>query len=213
MAVSMSPKQKVYQDILNVIREFIKENGLQAGDKLPSERELAGKLQASRSSVREALRSMELLGLIEVKHGEGTFISVYRPLHSVELLASFILLESNTKQELLIVKHLLEKEGAKLAFVSMNESGTNRSALQSIAASDQNKPAKRHHTFFEYIFSKSNNLLLLKIWGLIHDFSQTVHLSYYEESFYVALLEIYKNGDYHMIEELFSQVTYSSELK
>src|SRR5699024_12812352 len=116
MAVSMSPKQKVYLSVLDVVRNFIKEHNLKAGDKLPSERELAEKLQASRSSIREALRSLELLGLIEVRHGEGTFISTYRPFHTVELLASFILLESNTNRELIFVIPLLVKEVAKHEF-------------------------------------------------------------------------------------------------
>jgi len=64
MAVSMSPKQKVYQDVLLEIRKFIESNQLESGDKLPSERELSERLGRGRSSVREALRAMELLGLI-----------------------------------------------------------------------------------------------------------------------------------------------------
>ena len=41
---------------------------------LPSERELSSRLNVGRSSVREALRALELVGLIETRRGEGTFI-------------------------------------------------------------------------------------------------------------------------------------------
>ncbi|WP_431810888.1 FadR/GntR family transcriptional regulator [Lysinibacillus capsici] len=46
---------------------------IQAGEKSPSERVLSERLGVGRSSVREALRSLELLGLIETRHGEGRF--------------------------------------------------------------------------------------------------------------------------------------------
>lgn len=85
MAVPMTPKQKVYQGVLQEIRNFIAKNNLKTGDKLPSERELSDKLQAGRSSIREALRAMELLGLIETRHGEGTYLSMYRPYQTMEL--------------------------------------------------------------------------------------------------------------------------------
>src|SRR5690625_2824288 len=153
MAVSMSSKQKVYQDVLNEIRNFIQKHNLQSGDKLPSERDLTEKLKASRASIREALRSMELLGLITVRHGEGTFLSTYHPFHTVELLASFILLESNTKNDILFVKQSLEKEGLKLAFNDIEQN--NLEDLKSIIHSYEDNPIKCHIAFFEYVFNRS----------------------------------------------------------
>ena len=47
---------------------------LKPGDKLPSERELAEMLQVSRSSIRDAIRSLELLGLVEPRQGAGTIV-------------------------------------------------------------------------------------------------------------------------------------------
>ncbi|WP_439331254.1 FadR/GntR family transcriptional regulator [Lysinibacillus fusiformis] len=57
------------------LRQLIKIEKIQAGEKLPSERVLSERLGVGRSSVREALRSLELLGLIETRHGEGTFLT------------------------------------------------------------------------------------------------------------------------------------------
>src|SRR5690606_15594180 len=100
---------KVYQEVLEQIRLFIDQHNLSPGDRLPSERYLAETLKAGRSSVREALRAIELLGLIETRKGEGTFLKAYQPYHSVELLSSFILRESKKKEELIEFKKLLEK--------------------------------------------------------------------------------------------------------
>lgn len=69
-------KSKVYQEVLEEIRNYIVDHQLQDGDRLPSERELAEQLNAGRSSVREALRAIELLGLIETRHGRRNVPSI-----------------------------------------------------------------------------------------------------------------------------------------
>lgn len=57
------------------IRRFIEANDLQAGNKLPPERIFIDQLGVSRSSVREALRVLSTMGLIEVRHGEGMYVA------------------------------------------------------------------------------------------------------------------------------------------
>ncbi|PUA81116.1 GntR family transcriptional regulator [Nocardioides currus] len=56
------------------IKELILARGLQAGDPLPTESELCDTLDVSRSSVREAIRSLATLDIVEVRHGHGTFV-------------------------------------------------------------------------------------------------------------------------------------------
>lgn len=76
LKISMKPvkKKSLYLKISDSIYGYIQMNGLQAGDKLPSERDMSAMLQTSRNSVREALRILEDRGLIEVKTGLGVFI-------------------------------------------------------------------------------------------------------------------------------------------
>lgn len=68
-------KQALYLKISNAIYRYIQVNNLQPGDRLPSEREMSSMLQASRNSIREALRILEDRGLIYVKTGSGVFIN------------------------------------------------------------------------------------------------------------------------------------------
>ena len=67
-------KARLSQAVVEQIRELIDSNGMKPGDKLSSERELGNKLQISRTSVREALRMLEIMGLVEVKPGKGAYV-------------------------------------------------------------------------------------------------------------------------------------------
>ena len=74
--VAMEPvrKKSLYLKISDSIYSYIQVNGLQPGEKLPSEREMSAMLETSRNSVREGLRILEDRGLIEVKTGKGVFV-------------------------------------------------------------------------------------------------------------------------------------------
>jgi GntR family transcriptional repressor for pyruvate dehydrogenase complex len=66
-------RNKVYEEVARQIERLIVKK-LQPGDKLPSERELAEMLGVSRSSIRDAIRSLELVGLVEPRQGAGTIV-------------------------------------------------------------------------------------------------------------------------------------------
>ena len=71
-------------------RTLIQEGALKPGERLPSERVLAEQLKVSRSSVREAIRSLELQGLVGSKRGSGTLITT-ADLESMVALLAFTL--------------------------------------------------------------------------------------------------------------------------
>ena len=71
--------KRLYQQIAEQIESYVTSGGLKPGDRLPSEREMAVMFGVSRPSVREAMISLEGAGLIEVRTGDGTFVSGVRP--------------------------------------------------------------------------------------------------------------------------------------
>ncbi len=75
MLLKAIKKTRVYEDIVAQIKVLIADGKLRAGDQLPSERELSEMFQVSRASVREAIRALESVGLIEIRQGEGTYIA------------------------------------------------------------------------------------------------------------------------------------------
>src|ERR1700681_2797077 len=66
-------RNKVYEEVAKQIERLILKK-LKPGDKLPSERELAEMLQVSRSSIRDAIRGLELRGVVEPRQGAGTIV-------------------------------------------------------------------------------------------------------------------------------------------
>jgi GntR family uxuAB operon transcriptional repressor len=66
---------RLYRIVASRIHELITEENIKAGERLPSERDLATKLSVSRTSLREALIALELGGIVEVRGGSGVYVS------------------------------------------------------------------------------------------------------------------------------------------
>jgi GntR family transcriptional repressor for pyruvate dehydrogenase complex len=67
--------QSLPNAVMREIHRVFVERGLKVGDRLPPERELARQLSVGRSSLREAMQGLQTLGLVEVRHGVGTFFT------------------------------------------------------------------------------------------------------------------------------------------
>jgi len=67
-------QRRVYVQIVEQIIDLIKRDEFPPGSQLPSERDLAQRLDVSRASLREALSALQILGLVETRSGQGTFI-------------------------------------------------------------------------------------------------------------------------------------------
>jgi len=108
-------KAKVYEEIVAKIKDMVEKGRFKSGDQLPVERELAEVFRVSRSSVREALRSLESQGFIESRQGDGTYIA-RKPVESlVRPLASVILTEKDDQMELFEMRRMIEPDLAYLA--------------------------------------------------------------------------------------------------
>lgn len=64
----------LYEEVAQRVREFVGMQGLEPGDKLLSERELAHRLGVSRTSVRQALTALRVSGLVDIRHGDGVYL-------------------------------------------------------------------------------------------------------------------------------------------
>jgi GntR family transcriptional repressor for pyruvate dehydrogenase complex len=68
------PRRRLYEQIAQQLIAHIRTSGLRPGDRLPPERELAGQLGVSRASLAQALVALEILGVVNVRHGNGAVI-------------------------------------------------------------------------------------------------------------------------------------------
>ncbi len=93
-------RKAVSELVVQRILELVKSGQLGAGDRLPPERELAVQLAVSRPTVREALRALAILGVLEIRHGGGVFISSLDEANLLNPLDFFMSLNARNLGEL-----------------------------------------------------------------------------------------------------------------
>ena len=101
--------QKIYKNIVEQIVELIHDGSLKKGDRLPPERSLAEMLNVSRTSVREALKVMEIMGIIEIRPGEGSVVSDFNVEPFLSMIWPVILAEKDMEKDLLEFRKILEE--------------------------------------------------------------------------------------------------------
>lgn len=109
-------KTRVPENIIEQVQDLVASGRLSPGDRLPSERDLARRFSVGRSAVREAMRAMESLGLIEARAGEGTFVSQPPDGRSGrDPVSAALIHEWNTQRKLFEVRRVIEPDLAALA--------------------------------------------------------------------------------------------------
>ncbi len=156
-------KAPVYEEVMVRLAGLLQQGRLKPGDRLPSERALAERLRVSRATIREALRAMQLKGLIVSRHGSGSFMADGRPeelanaLHHLALHDIFelrLLIEPSiaalaaeraTRQDLVRLESILQQQESELkekrmagptdaAFHSTLAEATHNRALMQVGA-------------------------------------------------------------------------------
>lgn len=94
--------------IVERLLSLIEERELQPGDKLPPERELASVMGVSRPPLREALRALSMMNVLEIRQGDGTYVTSLEPSLLVEHLDFVFSLDDSTFLELLQARKILE---------------------------------------------------------------------------------------------------------
>src|SRR5438445_6392654 len=101
-------KVRRYEQVADQIRRLISNGTLKTGDLLPPERELAVRLGVGRSSVRDAVRTLEVMGILEPRQGHGTVVRDLSADSLVVPLASVLVRKRELVAELLDVRRILE---------------------------------------------------------------------------------------------------------
>jgi GntR family transcriptional repressor for pyruvate dehydrogenase complex len=107
--------RRIYQQVAEQIQDMILDGTLKSGGKLPSERTMAEQFGVSRNSIREAIRALEILGIVESRQGGGNFIVAGNSDCLFEPLSIMFKLHNTTFADLLEIRRGLEMEAATLA--------------------------------------------------------------------------------------------------
>jgi len=170
-------KKKVYQQAVGQIECLVKR--LNPGDRLPPERELAERLAVSRSSIREAIRTLELIGLIKTRQGAGIVISEYPPQSMTEPLTALLRHQRAYLSELLDFRRMLEPGLARQAAASASEEQIQK--LEEIVHRQNEKVLRgdlaiEEDSEFHYKLAlASNNVVVLKVLDVLTELLRETH--------------------------------------
>jgi GntR family transcriptional repressor for pyruvate dehydrogenase complex len=119
---------KVSQHIIDQIRNAIFDGRLRPGDKLPPERELVEKFKVSKATLREALRSLEVLGFLQMRKGVsgGAFVTEVDMVKARDSFTNFLLFKNLSLEDLSEVRLLLEPYIAEKATLAITKDDLHR---------------------------------------------------------------------------------------
>jgi GntR family transcriptional repressor for pyruvate dehydrogenase complex len=118
-------RSRLYEKIASILLKRIIKGEIPVGERLPTERKLALAFQVNRSTVREALKKLESLQVIEIRHGNGVYVKNYLESPNLELISALLHLDSSLDEyilkTLLEVRGILVPEMASIAAVNRTE--------------------------------------------------------------------------------------------
>src|SRR5919198_238444 len=165
-------RNKVYEEVARQLEQFITER-MKPGDMLPPERELAEKFGVSRSSVRDAIRRLELIGLVEPRQGSGTVVRELSPEFLVSPLTSVLVQKRKSVVELLDVRKIRDPPLAARA--ASHASADDIAELEDILRRQDDKLRRgevaidEDNEFHYTIALASDNSVVLKVLDVLMD--------------------------------------------
>jgi GntR family transcriptional regulator, transcriptional repressor for pyruvate dehydrogenase complex len=149
------------------IRAMISSGELSPGERLPPEHELADRLGVSRGSLREAVRALTQINVLDVRRGDGTYVTSLAP---SELLSGMVfaieLLQSQGLEEVVEVRRLLLPPAAALAAqrVTKEQLAQMHGVVELLErATDPDEIARLHNRFAALVYEASGNETLSSI--------------------------------------------------
>ncbi len=171
--ISKINSKKKSDIVLEKVLDFIVEGKYVPGDRLPAENELSEKFGVSRVTVRESFKQLSILGVVDIRQGEGTFVNKITPSTLMEPLFPLMLIELNDFEELFQARICIESGTAQLA--SRNRTEDDIDKLQSliqpmqecIETEDFNLYSELDAKFHMLIGEASKNKILLNMYKML----------------------------------------------
>lgn len=175
-------RSRIYERIVEQIQALINAGKLRPGDQLPPERELAEMFKVSRTSVREALRALELSGYVEGRQGGGTFVRARSPEDLVQPLGAAMLAGQRELANVFEVREIIEPALARKA--ARRATPEQIAELEAILAKQEAKVQRGESypdedaQFHDTIAVAADNPIVLRLLAAIMDLLRESRASY-----------------------------------
>lgn len=155
--------EKAYYLVIEHIKTLFLEKKLSFGEKIPSERQLMTTLGLSRNSVREALRTLENMGILESRHGQGNFLVNHIGNSLGGLFSLLLFMEECSYPEISQLRRSIELGACLLAMkhAGDTESESLTHCLHELKSSSGDGRAKADKKFHDTLIRLSKNRLLI----------------------------------------------------
>ena len=178
------PKKKVSDKVFDQVKSLIVTGKLLPGQKIPSEMDLIGLFDVSRSSVREAILRLECLGFVEQRHGEGTFVKSATEAVVLDYMTEMSR-EKNFMSGLMETRNVLEVWAARTAAARATDEdlGELMNIITAMKERQNPEPPKFNHnvTLHRQIVAATHNPFLIHIMSSILSWIGTVTHQIYED--------------------------------
>lgn len=162
----MAREEKAYARVIEKVKKMILSGELKPGEKLPPEREFAEKLEVSRNSVREAIRIMDMMGIISSQQGSGNYVTCEFQKSITETMAMMFAMDQVNDKQISQVRYSLEVLAFTLALDRVREEDLAKME-ECVEKLDKNGDSKNNATLdkiIHYTLARaSGNQLLIDI--------------------------------------------------
>jgi len=213
------PSQTVVQTIIERITNAIAAGRFKLGEKLPSEFELMQELNVSRNSLREAMKIMSATGIVEIKRGDGTYLTSQFNPNFFDTVIYSLILESSSDQEIIELRQTLDEAVLKLAMQKCTEQDIVK--LQSyidgmrkyFSEGNISKAAKLDYEFHLFLTDCCKNIFLARIVkGVYQIFEKSIEKNIRTEELFAKadenhqlIIDCLTKKDYGLIHQVIEQ--------
>lgn len=172
----MQRKQTLSEIVSERIKTYITEKECKPGDRLPSEKEIIDMLGVSRTSVREALKSLESQGIIEIKQGVGIFVKEVEIHQYLKQITPFLRFDKRKFKELVDTRVILELGAIELAIQNDNQEKIKQmeywNELLLEKAKRGEKPKNEDLLFHKTLFEATGNETYIQLSSIVSEYFQ-----------------------------------------
>jgi GntR family transcriptional repressor for pyruvate dehydrogenase complex len=157
---------KISDQIIDQIRDAVLSGKLKPGDRLASEKELADQFEVSKATMREALRVLEVMGLIEIRKGlgGGIFIAEVGMRTTIHSIINFLHFQSVSIKEITMLRYLIEPAVARIAASKITDKDVqNLKKIVGEKTSGDEDQVSKEIGFHRYLARLAENTLLILI--------------------------------------------------
>jgi GntR family transcriptional regulator, transcriptional repressor for pyruvate dehydrogenase complex len=143
---SIIKRQNIYQQLVEHLQQYIIDNALRPGDRLPTEAELADRFRVSRQSVREAVKVLESVGVVETRPRDGSRLKKMDTQHLTDHLRFIFELDGATVKEMAATRRVIEAAFVPIVVENADETDFQR---MEAAIARMREHTQRGETFAE----------------------------------------------------------------